>query len=111
MSIQYWSQGITLVSLPWKLREDDELQRVVEKVHERGDRDVVVDFSGVDVAGCTTFTRLLELRPLLQDRGHRLVLCGVAPATKGIFTIVRLDEAFEFVKDKFAALADLQIVG
>jgi len=111
MGIQYWSQHILLVSLPWELQEREELQRVVEMVQEGGDCNVVVDFSSVDVAGGRTLTRLLELRRLLQDRGRKLVLCGLAPATRGVFTIARLDEVFDFVKDKFAALAHLQILG
>jgi len=111
MGIQDWSKNIILVNLPWRLQEHDELQRVMEMVRERGDCNVVIDFSSVDVAGCTTFTRLLELRQLLRDRGHKLVLCSVAPATKGIFTIARLDEVFDFVRDRFAALAHLQIMG
>jgi anti-anti-sigma regulatory factor len=111
MGIQHWSQNIILVSLPWKLQEHVELQRVVEMVQEEGACSVVVDFSRVDVAGGRTITRLLELRRLLQDRGRKLVLCGLAPATRGVFTIARLDEVFDFVKDKFAALAHLQILG
>ncbi len=111
MGIQYWSQDILLVSLPWESQEQEELQRVVEMVQAGGECSVVVDFSSVDVAGGRTLTRLLELRQLLQDRGRKLVLCGLAPATRGVFTIARLDEAFDFVKDKFAALARLQILG
>lgn len=111
MGIQYWSQDIILVSLPGRLQEHEELQRVVEMVQEGGECSVVVDFSSVDVAGGRTLTRLLELHRLLQDRGRKLVLCGLAPATKGVFTIARLDEVFDFVKDKFAALAHLQILG
>jgi anti-anti-sigma regulatory factor len=80
-------------------------------VHERGDCNVVVDFSSVDVVGGTTFTQLLELRKVLRDSGHKLVLCGLSPATKGIFTIVRLDGTFDFVEDRFAALATVQMIG
>jgi anti-anti-sigma regulatory factor len=111
MGIQYWSQDIILVSLPWKLQEHEELQKVAEMVQQGGACSVVVDFSGVDIAGGRTLTRLLELRRLLRERGRRLVLCGLAPATRGVFTIARLDEGFDFVKDKFAALAHLQILG
>ncbi|OHB64683.1 MAG: hypothetical protein A2Y76_13110 [Planctomycetes bacterium RBG_13_60_9] len=84
MGIQYGSKDILLVNLPWSLQEHDERYRVVEMVRERG-RNVVVDFSNVDVAGCTTFTRFLEWRQLLQDCGGKLVLCRVAPATQGCF--------------------------
>lgn len=111
MGIQYWSQDIILVALPWEMKEHEELQHVVEMVQGGGDCSVVVDFSRVDVAGGRTLTRLLQLRRLLQDRGRKLVLCGLAPATRGVFAVARLDEAFDFVKDRFAALAHLQILG
>jgi len=110
LGVQYWSDDSILVNLPWRLQEHDELQRVVEMVQKRS-RNVVVDFSSVGAAGGATLTRLLELRQLLQDRGRKLVLCSVAPATRGVFTITRLDEVFDFVKDKFAALAHLQVLG
>lgn len=108
MSIQKWSRNIVLVNLPWRLPQHVELQRIMVLVQERGDCSVVVDFSRVDVTGCRTLTRLIELRKLLQDHGHKLVLCGVAPAMKDIFTTFRLDEVFDFVTDRFAALARLQ---
>jgi anti-anti-sigma regulatory factor len=111
MGIQYWSRDIILVSLPWKLQGHEELQRVAEMVRHGGACSVVVDFSRVDIAGGRTLTRLLELHQLLQDRGRNLILCGLAPATRGVFTIARLDEVFDFVKDKFAALARVQILG
>lgn len=110
MGVRYWSEDTILVNLPWRLQEYDELQKAMEIVQRRS-RNVVVDFSSVDVAGGATLTRLLELRRLLQECGRRLILCSVAPSTRGVFTITRLDEAFDFVKDKFAALACLQVLG
>jgi len=99
------------VNLPPGLQDQDELQRAIAMVREKGDCNVVIDFSNVDVAGGATFTRLLELRQVLRDSGHKLVLCGLSPATKGIFTIVRLDGTFDFVEDRFAALATVQMIG
>ena len=84
---------------------------MVEMVQADDARSVVVDFSRVDVVGGRTLTRLLELRRLLQDRGRTLVLCGLAPALRGVFTITRLEDLFEFVEDRFAALANLQMIG
>jgi hypothetical protein len=69
------------------------------------------DFSHVDVVGGACLAGLLEVRRLLNDCGHKLTLCSVAPATKGVFTIARLDERFEFAEDRFAALASLQMIG
>ena len=110
MSIQNWSKDMIVVNLPQSSQDQHELETAIDMVREKGDFNVVVDFSGVDVVGSRTFAALLELRQLLQESGHKLVLCGLSPATKGVFSIARLDDVFEFVQDRFAALADHQIV-
>jgi len=88
----------------------DELKTVTEIVRDRGDCDVVIDFSSVDIVTSSSLSKFLKLRKLLADCGHRLVFCNVAPATKGIFTVTGLDGVFEIVDDKFVALAGLQMV-
>jgi len=110
VNIQDWSENIILVKLLQKRQGRDELQRIIDRVRERVDCDVIVDFSGVEAASGAIFTQMLELRRLLQEGGHAMILCGVDPATRGVFTIARLDEVFDFVKDRFAALAHLQQV-
>ncbi len=109
MGIQNWSEEILLVDLPQEPELGDELKTITEMVRDRGDCDVVVDFSSVDIVTSSSLSKLLRLRKLLVDCGHRLVFCNVAPATKGIFTVTGLDGIFELVDDKFVALAGLQI--
>ena len=111
MGIQNWSEDIVLVDLPQEPQIADELGAVIEIVRDRGDCDVVVDFSEVDIITSSSLSRFLKLRKLLTDCGHRLVFCGAAAATRGIFTVTGLDMVFEFVDDKFVALAGLQLVG
>lgn len=111
MGIQNWSEEIILVDLPQEPELGDELKTVTEAVRDRGDCEVVVDFSEVDIITSSSLSKLLKLRKLVGDCGHRLVFCSVAPATKGIFTITGLDGIFEIVDDKFVALASLQMVG
>jgi len=111
MSIHRWSEDMILVDLSRELEKQNELQTVIGLVRDRGDCDVVIDFSHVDVVGGTCLAGLLEVRRLLHDRGHKLMFCSVAPAIKGVFTITRLDDLFEFVEDRFAALASLQMIG
>jgi len=111
MGIQNWSEDVVLVDLPPEPQIADELKAVTEIVRDRGDCDVVVDFSRVDIVTSSSFSKLLKLRKLLADCGCRLVLCSVAPATKGIFTVTGLDGIFELADDKFTALAALQMVG
>jgi len=110
MGIQNWSDDIILVDLPQEPHMGDELKTVTEIVRDRGDCDVVIDFSSVDIVTSSSLSKFLKLRKLLADCGHRLVFCNVAPATKGIFTVTGLDGVFEIVDDKFVALAGLQMV-
>ena len=110
MGIQSWSEDVILVELAPELRDHAELKTVIDTVRGKGDCDVVVDFSNVDIVGSPTFSKLLELRKSMQECGRKLVLCGVAPPVKSVFTIARLDEAFEFVEDRFAALARVQMM-
>ena len=89
----------------------EELKSVTGIVRDRGNCDVVIDFSEVDIVTSSSLSKLLKLRKLLTDCGHKLVFCNVAAATKGIFTVTGLDGIFELADDKFIALASLQMVG
>jgi anti-anti-sigma factor len=110
MGIQNWSEDIILVDLPQEPEMSEELNAVTVMVRDRGNCDVVIDFSGVDIITSSSLSKLLKLRKLLTDCGHQLVFCCVAAATKGIFTVTGLDGIFEFADDKFVALASLQMV-
>jgi anti-sigma B factor antagonist len=111
MSIERWSEGVILVELPGHLEKDNELQTVIRMLRQGSHFDVVVDFSHVQVLGGAWLTRLLKIQRLVHEGGHKLVLCSVAPAIRGIFTIARLDDLFEFAEDSFTALASPQLVG
>ena len=110
MGIQDWSDDVILVDLPQEPQMGEELKSVTGMVRDRGNCDVVIDFSEVDIVTSSSLSKLLKLRKLLTDCGHKLVFCNVAAATKGIFTVTGLDGVFELVDDKFVALASLQIV-
>ena len=110
MGIQNWSDEVVLVDLPQEPEMGDELKSVIEIVRDRGDCDVVIDFATVDIVTSSSLSKLLKLRKMLADCGHRLVFCSVAAATRGIFTVTGLDGIFELADDKFVALASLQLV-
>ncbi len=110
MGIQNWSENIVLVDLPAEPEIREELKEVTEIVRGRDDCDVVIDFSNVDIVTSSSLSALLRLHKLLTDCEHKLVFCNVAVATKSIFTVTGIDELFEFVDDKFIALAGLQLV-
>jgi len=109
MGIQDWAEDVVLVDLPQEPQMGDELKTVTEMVRDRGDCDVVIDFSSVDIVTSSSLSKLLRLRKLMTDCEHQLLFCNVAPATRGIFTVTGLDGVFEIVDDKFIALASLQI--
>jgi len=111
MGIQNWSEDVVLVDLPLEPEMGEELKTITQVVRDRGDCEVVIDFSKVDIITSSSLSKLLRLKKLTSDCGHRLVFCNVAPATKGIFTVTGLDGIFEIVDDKFIALASLQMVG
>jgi anti-anti-sigma factor len=110
MGIQNWSENIVLVDLPTEPQLGDELKTVAEIVKDRGDCDVVMDFSSIDIITSSSLSKLLKLRKQLADWDHQLILCNVAPATKGIFAVTGLEGIFKVVDDKFVALAGLQLV-
>jgi len=109
MGIQGWSEDIILVDLLQEPEMRDELETVVEMVRDKGNCDVVIDFSGVDIVTSSSLSKLLNLRKMLSDSDHKLVLCSVSSSTKGIFMIDGHDANFEFADDKFVALASLQM--
>ena len=108
MRVENWPENVVLVRLPREMQKHAELQTTIDTVSKRTDLDVVVDFSDVDIVGSPTFSRLLELRSVLRESRRRLVLCHVAPATRGVFTVAQLDRLFDFTEDKSAALATLR---
>jgi anti-anti-sigma factor len=110
MGIQNWSENIILVDLPAEPLMGDELKTVSDIVKDRGDCDVVMDFSNIDIITSSSLSKLLKLRKTLMDGDHQLVFCNVAAATKGIFAVTGLEGIFRVVEDKFVALAGLQLV-
>jgi len=110
MGIQNLSENVVLVDLPQEPELADELKSVTEIVRDRDNCNVVIDFSGVDIVTSSSLSKLLKLRKVLADCGHRLVFCSVAAPTRGIFKVTALDRIFELADDKSVALTSLQTV-
>jgi anti-anti-sigma factor len=109
MGIQNWSENIVLVDLPSEPMMGDELKTVIEIMKDRGDCDLVIDFSSVDIITSSSLSKLLKMRKMLLDWDHQIIFCNLAPATKGIFSVTGLEGIFKVVDDKFVALAGLQL--
>jgi anti-anti-sigma regulatory factor len=108
MGIDHPSLGILTVDLPPEPEMGPELEIVAEVVRDGTDCDVIVDFSNADIVTSSSISKLLKLNKLLTEFGHRLLLCNVAPATKGVFKVAGLDIVFKFAADEFAALATIK---
>jgi anti-anti-sigma factor len=107
MGIQDIAENVVLVNAPAEPGLNEELKNVTDIVRERGNCDVIIDFSNVDIVTSSSLSKLLKLRKVLIDSEHRLVLCNVAHSTKGIFSITALDGIFEMVDDHTSAIASL----
>jgi len=109
MGIQNWSDEIVLVNLAKEPQLGEELQVVIDTAGDKGNCDVVVDFTDVDIVTSSSIAKLLKLRETLAGCGHRIVFCCVDAKTKKIFRLTGLENTFEFVDDQFVALAGLQL--
>jgi anti-anti-sigma factor len=108
MGIQDWSENVILVTAAPEPDMSDELKAVTEIVQKRGNCSVVIDFSDADIITSSSLAQLLRLQKILDDHNQRLLLCGTSTRTKGVFEVTGLDKVFEFVSDRFTALAGMQ---
>ena len=104
MSVEFCNEGRILVNLPAEPEMRDKLDSIAEKVGWAINADVAIDFSAAEIVTSLSLCRLLRLRKLLLDRGHRLILCGLGNSTRGIFAVTGLDNVFEFADDETATL-------
>jgi len=111
MGIQNLADNVVLVDLPQEPEMADELKSITDFVRDRDGCNVVIDFSSVDIVTSSSLSKLLKLRKLLADCGHRVVFCNVAAPTRSIFSVTALDKIFELADDKYVALTSLQAVG
>jgi len=108
MTVQNWSDDIILVELHREPQMAGELTTTIDIVNDRGNCDVILDFSEVDIITSPSLSKLLKLRKLLSDCGHRLVFCNVPEFTKSAFKVTGLDGIFELADDRLAASESLQ---
>ena len=109
MGIKNLSKDALLVELPSKSPQiAHELKAVNEAISKKGDRDVIVDFSRVEIINSANISNLLILHNLMQNSGHRLIFCNVATVTKCIFVVAGLDKVFDFTDEQPAALMAVQ---
>jgi anti-anti-sigma regulatory factor len=109
MEIQNLPENVILVKLPGsETKISDELKELNERISQKCDRGVVLDFSYVDIVNSSNISNLLLLRGFLEDHGRRLILYNVQPITKCIFVVAGLSELFVFIDDKEDVVRALQ---
>ena len=108
MGIKNLSEDVVLVDLPSdKAKRAEVLKAVNDVVSNKSDRDIIMDFSGVEIINSWNISNLLILKSLLDESQHKIVLCNLSTVTKCIFVVAGLSEIFTFADDKPAALEAL----
>lgn len=111
MAVHNLSQNVVLVELHREPHLSDDVKTATDIARDRGDCDLILDFSDVDIITSSSFAQLLRMRQMMLDCGHRLILCGVNSFTRSAFKVTGLEGIFELVDDKAAASAELQVAG
>lgn len=109
MSIENWSENITVVELQDDPAFTDDVAALSEQLDGRNDVHVVLNFAGVNYVNSSNIAGLLSLRKRLSANQRRLVLCGIEPTIWGIFLVTGLDKVFEFADNLAMGLASVQI--
>jgi anti-anti-sigma regulatory factor len=112
MGIKNISKDVLLVELPSKSPKIAiQLKALNETVSKNGTCDIIIDFNRVEIINSANISNLLILHNMLQNAGHRLILCNVATVTKCIFVVAGLNEVFSFVDDRSKAMATVEQAG
>src|ERR1017187_4823771 len=108
MTIQNWSDTITVVELTDDPQFSDELNALIESYEDKP-CDVALNLSGVGFINSSNISKLLRLCKLILSRQRKLVLAAVTTQVWGVFLVTGLEKIFEFTKDMSTALATLQL--
>jgi len=109
VSIENWSDQIIVVELQDDPTFTDDMNALMDQLKERGDQDVVLNFSAVNYINSSNIAKLLKIRKTLISHKRRLVLCGIDTSVWGLFLVTGLDKVFAFADDVANALASVQI--
>lgn len=105
MGIKNLLEDVVLVDLPSDAEKRDEVLKAVnDVVSNTCDSDIIIDFSGVEIINSSNISNLVILQGLLEDSGHKLILCNVGTVTKCIFVVAGLADVFTFTDNTSAAL-------
>ncbi len=102
-------RGVTVVNFgDVSVLDSVHIDRIGQELYELVDRfdrrQLVLDFSGVRLLGSQALGVLLTLRKKLQAAKGRLVICGLRPDLRKVFSITKLEKLFKFEPDEEHAL-------
>ncbi|MGE5293967.1 MAG: hypothetical protein ACM3VT_04000 [Solirubrobacterales bacterium] len=107
MNIRKLEPDVLYVSLPDEPQLRPELALVRHHLAEIQDKDLVVDFSRVEIITSASIGDLMLLHRLVTVGGGRVALCGMRLVTKCILRTVGVDVCFDFAEDSVKALKAL----
>ena len=87
-----------------EMKISDELKEINEKINQKKDCDLVLDFSNVEIINSSNISNLLILRSILEKNGRKLFLCHVQMITRCIFVVAGLIELFTFIDNTEEAI-------
>jgi anti-anti-sigma regulatory factor len=99
------TEHLVQINLPPEPRACAELQDLNEKVSEKCDLDVIIDFSMVEIITSASISNLLILHNWLEGSDRILVLYGLRFTTKCILRVAGLDTFFKFADNKNTAIS------
>jgi anti-anti-sigma regulatory factor len=79
------------------LKVSEELRELNESVSLKGDCNVVLDFSLVEIINSSNISNLLILQDFLDKNGRKLILYKVQTVTRCIFVVAGLTDSFIFI--------------
>ena len=83
-----------------------ELESVCQQWLLPDDRNLILDFSGLQYISSSGLGSILAAGKEVEARGGRLLLCGLPERIRSIFVFTGFESLFPFFEDCNAALAD-----
>jgi anti-anti-sigma factor len=109
MTVQDWSERITLVHLGAEPSLSDDLSQIVERVESGSAPDLLISFADVRHLNSSNISQLLRIRQKLILINRRLALCSIPDTVWSVMLMTGLDKIFHFEPDVAQGLAYLQL--
>lgn len=108
MGIEDYVEDVLLVILPPEPRMGSELDEVTEMVSEGCNKDIMIDFSDVEMLISETICTLMILDKYLCASDNKLVLYNASEEIMHIFRRTGLETVFTFAEDEYGAIQEVR---